>query len=148
MQQKNNGLKAGYPVINFAVDLKDGAYHDVDSSSMAFEICAKSAFREIKNIKPDAIKILEPIMSVEVVTPEEYMGDVIGDINSKRGQILGMDQRGNAKVISSEVPLSEMFGYASQLRSMTQGRASYSMQFAKYTIVPRSVEEVIVKARN
>lgn len=145
---KNDGLKAGYPVINFTAELTDGAYHDVDSSAMAFEICAKAAFREIAKQKANAVKILEPIMSVEVITPEDYMGDVIGDINGKRGQILNMDQRGNAKVISAEVPLASMFGYASQLRSMTQGRASYSMQFAKYVIVPKNIEDEIIKKRN
>lgn len=145
---KKNGLKAGYPVIDFSAELLDGAYHDVDSSSMAFEICAKYAFLDIVKTNPDAVKILEPIMNVEVVTPEDYMGDVIGNLNSKRGQVSNMDQRGNAKVITAEVPLAEMFGYASQLRSMTQGRASYTMTFSKYVIVPKNIEEKILKERN
>ena len=138
---QKTGLIAGYPVIDFKAALLDGAYHEVDSSSLAFEIAARAAFRQLAS--KGGVKLLEPIMSVEVVTPEEYMGDVIGDINSRRGQILGMEARGNAQVVSAEVPLANMFGYVNSLRSLSQGRAQYTMKFAKYNQVPDSVAKVI-----
>src|SRR5246500_998628 len=123
---KENGLLAGFPVIDFKASLVDGAYHDVDSSVLAFEIAARAAFRELRDkARP---KLLEPIMKVEVVTPEDYVGDVIGDLNSRRGMIQGTDQRGNAQVINAMVPLANMFGYVSQLRSFSQGRAQFTMQ--------------------
>ncbi len=142
----DTGVVAGYPVIDFKAILTDGAYHDVDSSSLAFEIAARAAFREgLAKCNP---KLLEPIMSVEVVTPEDYMGDIIGDLNSRRGQITNMDQRANARVISAMVPLSSMFGYVSDLRSMSQGRAQFSMVFDHYEQVPQNVaDEVKAKAK-
>jgi len=138
------GPLAGFPVIDFKVTLVDGAYHDVDSSTLAFEIAGRAAFRE--GVQKAAPKLLEPIMKVEVVTPEEYMGDIIGDLNSRRGQVNGMDQRGNARVVNAMVPLSNMFGYVNNLRSMSQGRAQYTMQFDHYEQVPSSVVDEI-KAR-
>lgn len=137
-----NGVIAGYPMIDFKATLIDGAYHDVDSSVLAFEIAARAAFRE--GIKKCSPKLLEPIMKVEVVTPEDYMGDVIGDLNSRRGQVSGMDQRGNARVVSAMVPLANMFGYVNALRSMSQGRAQYSMQFDHYEQVPQHIADEIV----
>ena len=136
------GVLAGYPTINFKATLIDGAFHDVDSSALAFEIAAKSAFRE--GMAKAGPKILEPIMKVEVVTPEDFMGDVIGHLNSIRGQILGMEPRGNAQVISANVPLAKMFGYVNSLRSMTQGRAQYTMQFSHYEQVPQQIADEIV----
>lgn len=136
-----NGPIAGYPVIDFQVKLIDGAYHDVDSSALAFEIAARAAMREaFKNAAP---RLLEPMMSVEVVTPEEYMGDVIGDLNSRRGQVQGMEPRGNAQVIKAMVPLASMFGYVNSLRSLTQGRAQYTMVFDHYEQVPQNVADEI-----
>ncbi len=124
--------------------LNDGAYHDVDSSVMAFEIAGRAAFREAAQTASP--KLLEPIMDVEVVTPEDYMGDVIGDLNSRRGQISGTEARGNATVIKAMVPLANMFGYVSHLRSMSQGRAQFTMQFDHYQQVPEAVsQEVIAK---
>ena len=121
--------------------LYDGAYHDVDSNVMCFEIAARAAFREgMREADP---KLLEPIMKVEVVTPEEYMGDVIGDLNSRRGLVNGMDQRGNAKVVNANVPLANMFGYVNSLRSLSQGRAQFTMEFHHYQEVPRDVAEAI-----
>ena len=137
----DNGVIAGFPCTDFKAVLYDGAYHDVDSSTMAFEIAAKAAFRE--GISAASPKLLEPIMKVEVVTPEEYMGDIIGDLNSRRGQVVGMDTRGNARVIDAFVPLENMFGYVNTLRSMSQGRAQYSMVFSKYAEVPSNVAETI-----
>ena len=137
----NTGVLAGFPVIDFKATLYDGAYHDVDSSVLAFEIAARAAFRE--GCKLAGPRLLEPIMDVEVVTPEEYMGDIIGDLNSRRGQIGEMEQRGNARVITAKVPLANMFGYINTLRSMSQGRAQYSMQFANYAEVPSQVAEEI-----
>lgn len=135
------GVIAGFPCTDFKANLFDGAYHDVDSSTMAFEIAARAAFREgIAKAKP---KLLEPIMKVEVVTPEDYMGDIIGDLNSRRGQVSGMDQRGNARVIDATVPLASMFGYVNTLRSMSQGRAQYSMVFSHYAEVPSNVADEI-----
>jgi elongation factor G len=121
--------------------LIDGAYHDVDSSVMAFEIAARAAFRE--GMEKAGPALLEPIMKVEVVTPEEYMGDVIGDLNSRRGQISSMDDRGNARVVNGMVPLANMFGYINTLRSMSQGRAQYSMQFDHYEQVPQAVADEV-----
>jgi len=139
---KETGVVAGYPMLDFRATLHDGAYHDVDSSSLAFEIAAKAAFREgIPHCKP---KLLEPIMKVEVITPDEYMGDIIGDLNSRRGSILGMEPRGNAQVIGATVPLATMFGYVNNLRSMSQGRAQYTMIFAHYEQVPQHVADEIV----
>ena len=135
------GVLAGFPVIDFKATLYDGAYHDVDSSVLAFEIAARAAFRE--GCKHAGPRLLEPIMDVEVVTPEEYMGDIIGDLNSRRGQIGEMQQRGNARVITAKVPLANMFGYINTLRSMSQGRSQYSMQFANYAEVPSQVAEEI-----
>jgi elongation factor G len=135
------GVLAGFPVIDFRATLVDGASHDVDSSVMAFEIAARAAFRE--GIQKAAPRLLEPIMKVEVVTPEEYMGDIIGDLNSRRGNVESMDQRGNARVISAMVPLANMFGYINTLRSMSQGRAQYSMHFNRYEQVPQAVADEV-----
>ncbi len=136
-----SGVVAGYPMVDFKAILVDGAYHDVDSSVMAFEIATRAAFREgIKQADP---VLLEPIMKVEVVTPEDYMGDVIGDLNSRRGQVQGMDQRGNARVVNAMVPLASMFGYVNTLRSMSQGRAQFTMEFDHYAPVPTAVAEEI-----
>ena len=141
---RETGVLAGFPMIDFKATLIDGASHDVDSSVMAFEIAARAAFREgIQKAKP---VLLEPMMRVEVVTPEEYMGDIIGDLNSRRGNVSGMDTRGNARVVTAMVPLANMFGYVNTLRSMSQGRAQYSMHFDHYSQVPQAVaEEVVAK---
>ncbi len=139
------GILCGYPAVDISVTLLDGSFHDVDSSEMAFKICASMAFQDA--CKKGAPQMLEPVMDVEVVTPEEFMGDVIGRLNSKRGKIKDLADRAGAKVIRAEVPLSGMFGYSTDLRSSTQGRASYSMEFAKYDSVPVSVaEELIAKS--
>ena len=137
-----SGVVAGYPMIDFKATLTDGAFHDVDSSVLAFEIAAKAAFRE--GMPKAGAKLLEPIMKVEVVTPEDYMGDIIGDLNSRRGSIQNMEPRGNAQVISAHVPLAEMFGYVNTLRSMSQGRAQYSMEFNSYAQVPGQVVDAIL----
>ena len=139
---RNSGIQAGFPAIDFKATLIDGAYHDVDSSALAFEIAAKAAFRE--GMAKAGPKILEPIMNVEVVTPEDFMGDVIGHINSIRGQIQGMEARGNAQVVKAYVPLATMFGYVNTLRSMTQGRAQYTMLFSHYDQVPNNVADDII----
>jgi elongation factor G len=141
-----NGVLAGYPMVDVKVELIYGSYHDVDSSEMAFKIAGSMAFKEAaKKAQP---VILEPMMNVEVVVPEAYMGDVLGDLSSRRGKIGGMTQRGEAQVIASTVPLSEMFGYSTKLRSMSQGRAVYSMEFAHYEEVPKSkAEEIISKVK-
>ncbi|MEC7552844.1 MAG: elongation factor G, partial [Pseudomonadota bacterium] len=139
---RENGVLAGFPMIDFKVILHDGAYHDVDSSVMAFEIAARAAFREAS--REAGAKLLEPIMAVEVVTPDEHMGDVIGDLNSRRGQVRGTEARGNASVIESMVPLANMFGYVNNLRSMTQGRAQYSMLFDHYEPVPQAVSDEVL----
>jgi len=131
------GALIGFPIVDFSIELLDGKYHDVDSSALAFEIAGRGAMREAA--QKAGIKILEPIMRVEVVTPEEFMGDVIGDMNSRRGQIQGTDSRGNAQVVEAMVPLANMFGYVNQLRSFTQGRAQYTMQFSHYDEVPANV---------
>jgi elongation factor G len=138
----SNGVLAGYPTVDIKVELVDGKYHDVDSSEMAFKIAGIQAFKEAAR-KAGPV-LLEPIMDVEVVTPEDYMGDVIGDLNSRRGRVGQMEQRGNNQVVSAEVPLSEMFGYATDLRSKTQGRATYTMQFDSYQQAPKSVQDEIV----
>jgi elongation factor G len=135
------GVVAGFPMIDFKATLTDGAYHDVDSSTLAFEIAARAAYRE--GITKCGPKLLEPIMKVEVVTPEDYMGDVIGDLNSRRGQITGMDQRANARVINAMVPLASMFGYVNTLRSMSQGRAQFTMVFDHYEQVPQNVADEV-----
>ena len=141
---KDTGALAGFPIIDFNVRLVDGAYHDVDSSVMAFEIAARAAFREV--CRDAGIKLLEPMMKVEVVTPEEHLGDIIGDLNSRRGQISGTETRGPSTVIDSMVPLANMFGYVNTLRSMSQGRAVFTMLFDHYQEVPKAVsEEVIAK---
>jgi elongation factor G len=138
----DGGVLAGYPFVDFRVTLTDGSYHEVDSSEMAFKIAGSMGFKEAaKKAKPI---ILEPIMNVEVVTPEDYMGDVIGDLNSRRGKIQNMEKRGKAQVIRAQVPLSEMFGYATDLRSRTQGRATYTMQFSNYDEVPKGIAEGII----
>jgi len=138
------GVLAGFPVVDVKVELIDGAYHEVDSSAIAFEIAARAALREA--LQKAGSVLLEPIMKVEVVTPEEYLGSVIGDLNSRRGQIAGTDARGNAQVVNSMVPLANMFGYVNNLRSMSQGRAAYTMQFDHYAEVPRNVaDEVVAK---
>jgi len=138
---KETGVLAGFPVIDFKVELIDGASHDVDSSVLAFEIAARAAFKE--GMQKAGPKLLEPIMKVEVVTPEDYMGDIIGDLNSRRGQVGGIDQRGNARVIEAMVPLANMFGYVNTLRSMSQGRAQYTMQFDHYEQVPQAVADEV-----
>lgn len=141
-----NGVLAGYPVVDVKVELVDGSYHDVDSSEMAFKIAGSMAFKEAaQRARP---VLLEPIMDVEVVTPAEYMGDVLGDLSSRRGKIGGMTQRAGAQVIGASVPLSEMFGYSTTLRSMSQGRAVYTMQFSRYEEVPKAkAEEIINKVK-
>jgi elongation factor G len=140
-QAKDTGSIAGFPVIDFEVELIDGASHDVDSSVLAFEIAARAAFREA--MQKASPRLLEPVMKVEVLTPEEYMGDIIGDLNSRRGNVGGMDQRGNARAIDAMVPLANMFGYINTLRSMSQGRAQYSMQFDHYEQVPQAVADEV-----
>jgi elongation factor G len=140
---KENGLLAGFPVIDFKATLVDGAYHDVDSSVLAFEIAARAAFRELR--EKGGPKLLEPIMKVEVTTPEDWVGDVIGDLNSRRGQIQGQDQRGNAQIVIAMVPLANMFGYVNTLRSMTQGRANFHMEYDHYEAVPQAVADEVVK---
>jgi elongation factor G len=138
---KDTGVIAGFPVIDFGVVLIDGASHDVDSSVLAFEIAGRAAFREA--MQKAAPRLLEPIMKVEIITPEEYMGDIIGDLNSRRGNVGGMDQRGNARVVSAMAPLANMFGYVNTLRSMSQGRAQYSMHFDHYEQVPQAVADEV-----
>ena len=142
-----NGIVAGYPMVDVKVLLTDGSYHEVDSSEMAFKIAGSMAFKEAcARAKP---RLLEPIMDVEVVVPEEYMGDIIGDLSSRRGRIGGMFQRGSGRVIAASVPLAEMFGYATRMRSISQGRAVYSMQFSRYETLPQTVaDEIIAKAKS
>jgi elongation factor G len=144
VEAMKSGVLAGYPVEDIKIRLFDGSYHDVDSNEMAFKIAGSMAFKDAcRKAQP---VLLEPIMDVEVITPEDYMGDVMGDLSSRRGKIEGMTNRGDAQVIKAAVPLAEMFGYATVLRSMTQGRAHYSMQFARYEDAPRSVQEQVVEA--
>ena len=136
---------AGFPIVDVRVACFDGSYHDVDSSEMAFKIAGSMGFKD-GAIKAGAV-LLEPIMKVEVVTPEDYSGDVIGDLNRRRGQIQGMDDGPSGKVVTAEVPLAEMFGYATSVRSMSQGRATFTMEFAKYMEVPNNVAEAVLKKR-
>jgi elongation factor G len=138
------GVLAGFPVVDVKIELTDGSYHEVDSSEMAFKVAGSMAFKEAARKAGPAL--LEPVMAVEVVTPEDYMGDVIGNINSRRGQIEGMEPRGNAQVIRARVPLAEMFGYATDLRTMSQGRATYTMQFLHYAEVPQSIAEKLIES--
>lgn len=145
-EQLDNGVIAGYPMIDVKVTLFDGSYHDVDSSEMAFKIAGSMAIKE--GAKKASPVILEPIMKVEVVTPEDYMGDVMGDLNRRRGIVLGMDDSPAGKLVKAEVPLAEMFGYATDVRSMSQGRATYSMEFAKYNEVPANVAEAIINKKS
>ena len=141
-----NGVKAGYPMVDVKVELVDGSYHDVDSSEMAFKIAGSMAIQDgARKANP---VLLEPVMAVEVVTPEDFLGDVIGDLSRRRGKVQGQDQRGNALAVQAFVPLGEMFGYATELRSMTQGRATYTMQFERYEEVPASIAEEIVEHRS
>ncbi len=144
--QMESGVLAGYPVVDVRVTLFDGSYHDVDSNEMAFRIAGSMAFKD--GCRQASMVLLEPIMSVEVVTPEEYMGDVVGDLSRRRGMIQAMDTGPSGKIIKAEVPLGEMFGYATDVRSMSQGRATYTMEFAKYNEAPASVVEAITKKNN
>jgi elongation factor G len=140
-----SGVKAGYPMVDVRVELVDGKYHDVDSSEMAFKIAGSMAIQEAtRRAKP---VLLEPVFKVEVVTPEDFLGDVIGDLSRRRGRLEGQERRGNALAVSAYVPLSEMFGYATDLRSNTQGRATYTMQFERYDEVPPNIAEQIVEHR-
>jgi elongation factor G len=140
------GVLAGYPMVDVKVTLTDGAYHEVDSSELAFKIAGSMAFKKAAG-RADPV-LLEPVMAVEVTTPDDYMGEVIGDLNSRRGQIQAMEERTGARVVTALVPLSEMFGYVGDLRSRTQGRANYNMQFDSYAEVPPSIaKEIIAKAR-
>ncbi len=139
--QKESGLMAGFPVIDFKARLVDGKYHEVDSNALTFDIAARAAFRELAT--KGVVKLLEPIMKVEVVTPEDFLGGVIGDLNSRRGQVQGTDTRGNAQVVTAMVPLANMFGYINTLRSMTQGRAQYTMQFDHYEQVPQAIADEV-----
>ena len=140
---KDNGLLAGFPVIDVKATLVDGAFHDVDSSVLAFEIASRAAFKELR--EKGGPKLLEPIMAVEVVTPEEYLGSVIGDLNGRRGMIQGQDMRGNATVVNAFVPLANMFGYVNTLRGMSQGRAQFTMQYDHYEPVPQHVADEVIK---
>jgi elongation factor G len=140
------GVKAGYPMVDIRVILVDGKYHDTDSSEIAFKVAGSLAFKEAaRRARP---VLLEPIFAVEVVTPEEFLGDVIGDLSRRRGRVEGQDRRGNALAVTGRVPLSEMFGYATDLRSNTQGRATYTMQFDSYDEVPPNIAEKIVEGRS
>ena len=141
-EQMKNGVLAGYPLLGLKATLFDGSFHDVDSNEMAFKIAASMATKKLA--QEGGAVLLEPIMKVEVVTPEENMGDVVGDLNRRRGLILGMDDNAMGKVIDAEVPLAEMFGYSTDLRSATQGRATYTMEFSKYAEAPKNVAEDII----
>ena len=145
VEQMKNGVVAGYPVVDVKVTLYDGSFHPVDSNEMAFKIAGSLAFKEGAP-KANAV-LLEPVMAVEVVTPEEYMGDIVGDLNRRRGVILGMDENPTGKIIKAEVPLAEMFGYATDLRSASQGRASYTMEFLKYNELPKNIADGIAEQR-
>jgi elongation factor G len=145
-ESMESGILAGYPVVDVRIELVDGSYHDVDSSEMAFKVAGSMAFKNaMQRANP---KLLEPVMAVEVVTPEEYLGDVMGDLNSRRGRVEGLEPRGNAQAIRAHVPLAMMFGYATDLRSTTQGRATFTMQFDRYEEVPQSIAGEIVDARS
>jgi elongation factor G len=140
-----NGVIAGYPVVDCKVTLYDGSYHDVDSSEIAFKIAGSMAFKDgAKKAKP---VLLEPIMKVEVSTPEDYMGDINGDLNRRRGVLQGLEDAPLGKIVRAEVPLSEMFGYATDVRSMSQGRAAYTMEFSHYSIVPNNVAQEVIESR-
>ena len=142
-EQMENGVLAGFPLVDMKVTLFDGSYHDVDSNEMAFKLAGSMALRE-GALAAKAV-LLEPLMKVEVVTPEDYMGDVMGDLNRRRGVLHGMDDSVMGKILRASVPLAEMFGYSTDLRSATQGRATYSMEFEKYDEAPRSVADAIIK---
>ena len=142
------GILAGYPMVDIEVTLYDGSYHEVDSSEMAFKLAASMGFKQGCRSAAAGAVLLEPIMKVEIETPEDYMGDVIGDCNKRRGQVQSMDDRAGIKLVTAMIPLSEMFGYSTDLRSMSQGRATYSMIFDAYQEVPRNVSEEIMKKRN
>jgi elongation factor G len=136
------GVLAAYPMVHMKVRVYDGSYHDVDSDAMSFELCAKAGFRHgALKAKPT---LLEPIMKVEVITPDQYMGDVTGDLNRRRGMLEGMDTRNNAQVIKAKVPLSEMFGYVTQLRSLSSGRATSTMEFSHYAPAPNNIAEAVI----
>ena len=141
LEQMQNGVLAGYPMIGIRASIVDGSFHDVDSSEMAFKIAASMALREAV-LKANPI-VLEPIMMVEVVTPDEHMGDVVGDLNKRRGVISGMDENPSGKIVKAAVPLSEMFGYSTDLRSKTQGRATYTMEFSRYEEIPSELSDEI-----
>jgi Translation elongation factors (GTPases) len=142
-EQMGNGVLVGFPLVDMKVTIFDGSYHDVDSSEMAFKIAGSIALRQ--GVMDAAPVLLEPIMKVEVTTPEEYMGDVIGDLNRRRGVIQGMDEESGSLVVRAEVPLGEMFGYATDVRSATQGRASYSMEFVRYSEAPAAITQAVIK---
>lgn len=142
-EQMGNGVLVGFPLVDIKVTLFDGSYHDVDSSELAFKIAGSMALR--KGVLEAEPALLEPIMKVEVSTPEDYMGDVIGDLNRRRGLVHGMDEENGSMVVHAEVPIGEMFGYATDLRSATQGRASYSMEFARYTEAPANITQAVIK---
>jgi elongation factor G len=137
-----SGIVAGYPVVDVRIELIDGSYHDVDSSEMAFKVAGSMAFKNA--MQRAKAKLLEPVMAVEVVTPEDYLGDVMGDLNARRGRVEGLEPRGNAQAIRARVPLATMFGYATDLRSTTQGRATFTMQFDRYEEVPQSIAAELV----
>jgi elongation factor G len=147
-EQIKNGVLAGYPLLGVKATVYDGSYHDVDSSEMAFKIAASMATKQLSDREKGGAVLLEPIMKVEVITPEEKMGDVVGDLNRRRGMIQGMDDTPSGKAVNAEVPLAEMFGYATDLRSQTQGRATYTMEFLKYAEAPKNIaDEVISKGK-
>jgi elongation factor G len=143
IEQMQNGCLAGYPLLGIKATLYDGSFHDVDSNEMAFKIAGSMAMK--KGALEASPALLEPMMKVEVVTPEDYMGDVVGDLNRRRGLIQGMEDGVSGKIVRCEVPLSEMFGYATDLRSATQGRASYAMEFSRYAEAPNNIAEAIIK---
>jgi elongation factor G len=145
-EQLENGVIAGYPLVDIKVTLYDGSYHDVDSNEMAFKLAGSLALRE--GAQEASPVLLEPLMKVEVVTPEDYMGDVMGDLNRRRGIVAGMEDSVSGKIIRASVPLAEMFGYSTDLRSATQGRATYSMEFEKYEEAPRNIADSIMKGRD
>jgi elongation factor G len=145
MEALDNGVLAGYPVVDTKVTLFDGSFHEVDSSEVAFKIAGSMALQE--GVKKATPYLLEPVMKVEVITPEDFMGDVIGDLNSRRGRVEQMSDRAEVKVVDAFVPLATMFGYATELRSMTQGRASYVMEFDHYAEVPKNVAEEVIGLR-
>jgi elongation factor G len=145
-EQLESGIIAGYPLIDVKATLFDGSYHDVDSNEMAFKVAAGMALKKAKDVCKAIL--LEPLMTVDVIIPDDYLGNVIGDVTSRRGRIEGQTQRGNAQQITAKVPLAEMFGYATSLRSNTQGRGNYTMQFSHYEACPKSIAEEVIKKRN